>query len=204
MKIIELKNITKKYRKKVVFKDFSYQFNSGKVYLLIGDNGSGKTTLIKVILGLARITEGVISMAPIEYTFIPERLELPEMLRVQDFLVNIALIKKKGKNYYKIQELLTDWELDGGKRIGELSKGMRQKILVIQMILSEAELFFLDEPLNGLDYNSKKKVIEIIQELKVQGKTFIISSHYPDIYPYDYLLSFTDGRVYESFNKMSL
>ena len=70
MKIIELKNVSKKYGRKTVFSSFSYIFEQGKTYLFVGDNGSGKTTLIKGILGLIRFSSGSMKLAPVKYAFL--------------------------------------------------------------------------------------------------------------------------------------
>ncbi|MCK9537029.1 MAG: ABC transporter ATP-binding protein [Bacilli bacterium] len=200
MKIIELKNVTKKYRRKTVFSSFSYLFEQGKTYLFVGDNGSGKTTLIKGLLKLIRFSGGSMKMAPVKYTFLPERIDLPETITVENFLINIGLIKGVTNIKDKTVSLLKEWDLEGNKKIKELSKGMRQKILIIQLLLDDADLYFFDEPLSGLDSFSRNRFLSLIRELKKSGKTLIISSHYPDHYSYDKILHFANGEIHEGFN----
>ena len=202
MKIIELRNVGKKYYQKSVFSSLSYVFRTDKIYLVVGANGSGKTTLIKGMLGLIRFSEGEIIAKPLKYAYLPEKIALPAAVTVYDFLKNIGAIKEVKHTEQKIIYLLRKWQLSGIKKIKELSKGMRQKVLIIQMLLSDADVYFLDEPLSGLDLTSRKNFLQLIEQLKQKGKTLIISSHYPNRFPYDKVLALVNGDMYEGFDKM--
>ena len=122
------------------------------------------------------------------------------MVTVEDFLINIGLIKGVINPGDKIAFLLKEWDLEGQKKIKELSKGMRQKILIIQLLLNDADLYFFDEPLSGLDSISRDRFLSLIGQFKKSGKTLIISSHYPHCYPSDKILHFVNGEIYEGFN----
>jgi ABC-2 type transport system ATP-binding protein len=193
MKIIELVEVAKKYRRKTIFSSLSAVFERGKVYLLVGENGSGKTTLLKGILGLIRFSAGHINCSPIRHAFLPERISLPEMVTVYDFLVNIGRIKKAENVTTRVDELLKEWNLPGKKRIRELSKGMKQKLLIIQTLLTDADLYAFDEPVSGLDVDSQARFLKLVQKLKDDGKTLIISTHHPGLYPADAVISLPDG-----------
>lgn len=171
--------------------------------MLFGENGSGKTTLIKGLLDLIKFSAGYAEKKPVKFTFLPERIHLPEGVGVTKFLENITAIKRIPNASGKIKRYLRDWNLDGEKSISELSKGMRQKMLIIQMLLDDADVYVLDEPLSGLDFKSREYFINLITSLGKTGKTILISTHYPDYYEYDKILHFINGEIHESFNEMS-
>ena len=164
-------------------RDSSLGFESGKIYLLVGENGSGKTTLIKGVIGLLRFSAGRFYRSPARYAFLPEKIALPETVTVYAFLANIGKIKKTAAAGEKIMSLLEEWNVDGTKKIKELSKGMRQKVLIIQTLLSDVDLYLFDEPMSGLDAESRSRFLSLVRRLREAGKTLIISTHYPDLYP---------------------
>jgi ABC-2 type transport system ATP-binding protein len=202
MKIIELRGVAKKYRRKTVFSNLSLGFESGKIYLLVGENGSGKTTLIKGVIGLLRFSAGRFYRSPARYAFLPEKIALPETVTVYAFLVNIGKIKKTADAGKKIMSLLEEWNVDGTKKIKELSKGMRQKVLIIQTLLSDVDLYLFDEPMSGLDAESRSRFLSLVRRLREAGKTLIISTHYPDLYPGDEIILLA-GEEDDVFNQMS-
>lgn len=132
---------------------------------MVGENGSGKTTLIKGVIGLLRFSAGRFYRSPARYAFLPEKIALPETVTVYAFLANIGKIKKTAAAG-KIMSLLEEWNVDGTKKIKELSKGMRQKVLIIQTLLSDVDLYLFDEPMSGLDAESRSRFLSLVRRLR--------------------------------------
>lgn len=206
MKIIELLQVTKSYGKHKVLAKVSYVFWSGKCYLLVGENGSGKSTLLKGLLGLINLDSGAIKIPKTVIGYVPERMIFPEFLSVDQCLSELARIrglegKKANEN---IAALLKEWDLSdhGNRKMGELSKGMHQKVLIIQALLAAPELYFFDEPMSGLDEKSQRQLIDQMETLKRQKKTLIVTTHYPKQYEHvaDIALMMEDGRLNEKFD----
>lgn len=209
MKIIELNNITKNYQRNKVLCNLSYSFKKGYYYILVGENGCGKSTLIKSILGLVKLNSGKIILNTNKISYIPEKISFPEFITVYDFLVNIGLIRGMTQNILeeRILKLLCEWKIEAAKnkQMSYLSKGMHQKVLIIQALLRDSELYLFDEPLNGLDSYMKAKFLETISQLKQQKKTVLVITHYPEYYQSnsDIILNLENGKVCEKLSQVS-
>jgi ABC-type multidrug transport system ATPase subunit len=203
MKIIELLQVKKSYGKQKVLDRVSYVFGSGKCYLLVGENGSGKSTLLKGMLGLINFDSGTVKIPKTAIGYVPERMVFPEFISIDQCLAELARIrglteKKANEN---IGALLKEWDLSdhGNRKMGELSKGMHQKVLIIQALLTGPELFFFDEPMSGLDEKSQRQLIGQMEILKQHKKTLIVTTHYPKQYESvaDVALKMEDGKLNE-------
>lgn len=203
MKIIELLQVTKSFGKHTVLNQVSYVFQPGKCYLLVGENGSGKSTLLKGILGLINFDSGTVKIPKTAIGYVPERMVFPEFLSIDQCLSELARIrgltnKKANEN---IAVLLKEWDLSDSRdrRMGELSKGMHQKVLIIQALLTSPEFYFFDEPMSGLDEKSQRQLIDQMEILKRHKKTLIVTTHYPKQYEpvADLSLKIEDGKLNE-------
>ncbi len=203
MKIIELINVSKSY-KSPVLTDLNYIFLGSKTYLIVGENGSGKTTLIKLILGLINPTTGRLNKTTNNISYIPDYLHFPEYLKINMFLYNLGLIYNLDQSILKekINYFLDAWSLDGNYKIKELSKGMKQKVLIIQALLKDGDIFIFDEPLNGLDVDIQGLFFLELKKLRNKKKTIILITHNVNEYNglYDYKLRIINGRLNEEFN----
>ncbi|HHX00410.1 MAG TPA: ABC transporter ATP-binding protein [Acholeplasmataceae bacterium] len=201
MKIINLINLSKSYRNPVI-NNISYSFIKGKTYLLVGENGSGKTTLIKLIMGFISPTSGKIEKLTKSISYVPDNLSFPDFLNVNEFLINLGNIYGLNNISDEITDLANDWELDCSLKLSELSKGMRQKVLIIQAFLKAGDVYIFDEPLNGLDKKMQELLSKKIKVLKNEGKTIIIISHQINIFSslIDVILEIKDGKLYERVN----
>ena len=186
MKIINIMNLKKKFGKNVVFNEVDFVIESGKTYLLIGENGSGKSTLFKCILGLSSINGGEIKKENIKIGYVPEKMIMPSEMTIYDFLLCLGELKgvEKERLDKKIDYELSKWGLTEkqNNKIKTLSKGMVQKVLIIQAFLDEPDFFIFDEVLNGLDRYMQKLLLETIENYKVNGKSILIATHYPKEY----------------------
>lgn len=175
MTLIELVNIVKRYKDKIVLKDINFKFRQSKTYLLIGENGSGKTTLIKMIIGTVLKSSGVIKKTYNSFGYLPDKCSFPNHLSVGKFLNLFHDLDE-----FETIKILQKWDLaeQKNKKIIKLSKGMFQKLMIINMLLEDRKIYILDEPLNGLDENSKKKLLIELNELSNNNKTVIIATHF--------------------------
>lgn len=162
----------------------------GGVFGLLGPNGAGKTTTIQILIGNVRPTSGEAFVlghkagavqAKRKLGFLPEKFQFHDFLTAEEFLkMHGQLAKMNPKQLRKrIDEVL---ELVGlaerrNSRIREFSKGMQQRIGLAQAIIHDPDLVILDEPTSALDPLGRRRVREVVQYLKSQGKTVILNSH---------------------------
>ncbi|MBD3949370.1 ATP-binding cassette domain-containing protein [Tuanshanicoccus lijuaniae] len=186
---IELKSITKAFKNQVLFTDFNYLFEGGKIYGLVGHNGSGKTILMKIMCGLERPNSGEVwynqtQLIGKDISFLPR---LGTILETPGFLDNntgfenlkqLALIDNKIDDQV-IKQTMAHFGLDplSKKKVKAYSLGMRQKLALSQAIMENPDILILDEPMNGLDKASVQIVRELLVTLKSQGKLIILASH---------------------------
>ena len=156
---IELNNVSKKYRNKIVFNNLNLTMDNNKVNFLVSPNGVGKSTLIKMMLGLI-VYKGTISTNCKSYAYCPEKVILPNFIKVIDFISLFDLNKEEALI------LLKKFNVDSELKISNLSKGMHQKIILVQCLISNVDAYFFDEPLNGLDEESEKIFIEEIKNVE--------------------------------------
>lgn len=180
MEIIEFKNVTKKYKEKLVIDNVSFKMLPGFCYLVIGANGSGKSTLIKLLTKVNIPNKGIIT-TPNIIGYVPEKVNLPDATTIKSFLYNLCLVRgyDKKEAIQKIDYELKKWNVKENinTKMSKLSKGTFQKIIIIQAYLTKSKVYVFDEPLNGLDVKSRKKFFELIDMVK-KDNIVIISTHY--------------------------
>ena len=178
-------NLTKKYKNKTIIQNASFILTSEKYNFFIGENGTGKSTMIKCILGEVKY-EGLIDKNNLNIAYAPEQLILPEYITVYNFLKLLGLTKNHQKQNidYDINYYLKCFDIleYRNRLIHQLSKGTKQKILLIQTFMSEADIYLFDEPLGGLDEESRKHFLNELRRLKRKNKLIIICTHYLEEY----------------------
>lgn len=182
--MIEIHNVSKYFYSLKALDNVSLRVGKGEVVGLLGPNGAGKTTLFKLVAGLLHPDGGKIRPVNGRWPAIgykPDRLLFPDHLRVTEYLALIAGLASLPAEAQEqaIFDALVQVDLvnQANKRIGNCSKGMRQRLGFAQALLGDPPLLLLDEPSNGLDPNGQADMQALIQKLHAAGKTILLSSH---------------------------
>lgn len=186
--VIQIEHAVKEFKETTALRDVSVNFESGKIYGLVGRNGSGKTVLLKCICGFIPLTSGTIR---VDGKVIGSEIEVPEdigiIIEEPGFLPNYSGIQNlkflaalKGKvDTEKLENILTLVGLDARskKKVGKYSMGMRQRLGIAQAIMEEPHILVLDELMNGLDEKGVNEIRGLLLNLKNKDRTIIITSH---------------------------
>lgn len=184
-------NLKKTIKGEKILDDLSFEIDEGKIYALIGQNGSGKTTTIKCILNFSKSNSGTITFngkkiktlinERFKIGYSPEVLLFPKSITLYAYLYDIGILKGVSLKCLKdrILELTELFYLSEylNKNILNFSKGMKRKIAFIQSLLDEPKFLILDEPTDGLDPVSRRKVLDYIKDLSSNGTSILITSH---------------------------
>jgi len=186
MNIIETKNLTKFYGKIRGIEDLTLTVKKGEIFGFLGPNGAGKTTTIRTLLGLLKPTSGeaFILNKNIENNiveiranvgYIPGELALYEHLTGKQFLDYFSSLRDT--NLSLLEGLLETFELPLNRKIKGYSRGMKQKMGIIQAFMDDPPLVIMDEPTSGLDPLLQQKFYEFLHSEKKKGRTMFFSSH---------------------------
>lgn len=184
MKIImELQGISKHYREKIVLENMSFSIYDNQVVALVGKNGSGKSTLLKIIGGLVKPDSGLIHKhtQPLKIGYVPEVTPSHILFTPEEYLTHMGNIRgmAKGQIQQRIDSLIETFNLQDARkiRIEHFSKGMKQKVAIMQAMLEETDLLILDEPLSGLDPKAQSDLESILLILKEKGLSIVLTCH---------------------------
>lgn len=185
--MITIKNISKDYGSAKVVDKVNIKIDKGQIFGFLGPNGAGKTTLMKMIVGITNPDKGeiLINIKNIKEPknreiigYMPEDPYFYEHLTALELLIFLKdLFKNKTQEKPETILGLVGLGKAKNKKIGEFSKGMKQRLGLAQAIINDPEYLFLDEPLDGLDPIGRKEFKEIILSLKKRGKTVFFNSH---------------------------
>jgi ABC-2 type transport system ATP-binding protein len=173
----------------------SFTVPRGEVYALLGHNGAGKTTTIGCLLDLVRADRGEVTLLGRDHRDRASRARvgyLPERPYFFDYLTGRELLEfyadlldvPRREQRDRIDGVLRRMDMlaDAGRRLNKYSKGMLQRLGLAQALLGDPELLILDEPMSGLDPLGRREVRSLLQDLKRQGTTIVLSSHIvPDV-----------------------
>jgi ABC-2 type transport system ATP-binding protein len=189
MAILDVRNITKKFGAFTAVNRVSFTVEPGRIFGILGPNGAGKTTSIRMMNYITIPDEGSITVKGIPVGrdtqpligYMPEERGLYKKMKVGEHLIYLAQLKgmniddaKKSLRYWLERFEAIDWIK---KEVGELSKGMQQKIQFIATIVHDPDIYIFDEPFSGLDPINSELLKQVILELKSNGKTIIFSTH---------------------------
>ena len=195
---IHIQHVNKFIGKQHVLKDISLSINDGEVIGLLGPNGAGTSTLMKIMVGVWDATSGEVQV-PKSVGFLPEQNPLYEDMYVREYLRFFVKLRTNSQlpiSYsQQVEDLIERVGLtaEANKRVGQLSKGYKQRVGLAQAMIGDPELLILDEPTTGLDPNQLEDIRALIRNIakpisnsdivasNIQypnnGRTVILSTH---------------------------
>ena len=183
---IQIQHLNKFIGKQHVLRDICLTINDGEVVGLLGPNGAGKSTLMKIMVGVWDATDGALQV-PETIGFLPEQNPLYEDMYVREYLRFFVELRNQSSVplhatpytlHQQVEDLISRVGLqrEANKKIGQLSKGYRQRVGLAQAMIANPELLILDEPTTGLDPNQLEDIRALIREMGEQ-RTIILSTH---------------------------
>ncbi len=187
MNAIEIKNLTVAYGENIALEDLNLDIEVGSLMALVGPNGAGKSTLIKTILKFLKQITGEIKINAKTLAYVPQRNSVDWDFPTTLFDVvemgcygRVGLFKRVSKE--EKQKVLKAIEQVGmlefkDRQISELSGGQQQRAFIARALVQEADIYLMDEPFQGVDSTTEKSIVEILKQLKAEGKTIIVVHH---------------------------
>lgn len=189
MNPIEVSNISKSFGATQAVADVSFAVERGEIFGLLGPNGAGKTTTIRIILDIFKSENGTVSIldGPMNEAkkdrigYMPEERGLYQDIALENCLLYLSSLKgmSKAEARASLDGYLERFDLavHKKKKVKELSKGMQQKAQIINTIIHNPELIIIDEPFTALDPINTQLVKDLMNELREQGSTIVMSTH---------------------------
>lgn len=182
--ILECRNLVKSYGNKLALEGIDLSMKRGRIVGLLGPNGSGKSTLIKLANGLLTPTSGELlingNKPGIEtkkiVSYLPERTYLADWMRVSD-IINFFKDFYEDFNVEKAYDMLSKLNINANDKLKTMSKGTKEKVQLILVMSREAELYFLDEPIAGVDPAARDYILNTIISNYNENATVVISTH---------------------------
>ena len=192
--VVNVNDMTVVYHKKPVLWDIDLQIPSGILMAIVGPNGAGKSTLIKAMLGLVKPVTGKVTFWGESYEsqrkrigYVPQRgsVDWDFPTDVLDVVTmgtygQLGWIKRPGE---KERELAiqaiekVDMLPFANRQISQLSGGQQQRVFLARALVQDADIYFMDEPFQGVDAKTEKAIIKLLEELKNRGKTVVVVHH---------------------------
>lgn len=195
--ILELQDLSLRYGEQIALDDLSIQLETGEQVAVVGPNGAGKSTLLKLVAGVLKPTSGQIQIyghRPSRHVcvaYVPQRSEIDWRFPVTVFDVammgrvgQLGLLRRPRKaDRDLVRQSLTTVGVAhlADRQIGELSGGQQQRVFIARALAQQAELMLLDEPLTGLDVNAQQEIWDILDVLREQNVTSLVTIHNLDL-----------------------
>lgn len=180
--MITAKNVGLQLEGNVILEDVSFSIVKGEYIGLIGPNGAGKSSLIKLILGFHKASSGILDIAPqTKIGYVPQNYALSSVVPIS---VEEVLTMSGIKDRYQLSQQLENVGLESGflsNNFHRLSGGQQQRVIIARSLCSTPNLLVFDEPLNGVDYETKLSIYELLFQLnKTSNLTILFVSHEVD------------------------
>ena len=184
MSILQCRNLSKKYGATEALRGIDLELEAGRIVGLLGPNGSGKTTFIKLANGLLKPSEGEILIdgnspgreTKAEVAYLPDRDFLPDYMSVSQ-LIKYYSDFFSDMNTAKAEEMLRSLDLDKDMKLKKMSKGTREKVQLILTMSRDAKVYFLDEPIAGVDPAARDYILRTIITNYNPDALVVISTH---------------------------
>jgi ABC-2 type transport system ATP-binding protein len=186
--ILQVENLVKHYGSVQAVRGVSFDVKEGEVFGLLGPNGAGKTSTVEILEGLRAPDSGRISVCGLDPQKSPSQLKheigaalqstsLPDKLRVMEAL---KLFSSFYKRHRDPEELLKRFGLEEKRNAfyGQLSGGQKQRLALAMALVNDPQVLFFDEPTSGLDPQVRREIYDIVEELKREKKTIVMTTHY--------------------------
>ncbi|NJE00143.1 ABC transporter ATP-binding protein [Thermococcus sp. LS1] len=187
MPVIEVENVRKYYGEVRGVENLSFSVEEGEIYGFLGPNGAGKTTTVKILVKIIKDYEGEVRVFGKDlrewskdyYQKIGVSFEFPAIYSKLTALENLEFFASFYKKHLDPMDVLKMVGLgkEADQLVGNLSKGMKKKLDLARAFLPDPEILFLDEPLEGLDPGSARKIKDMLLEMKENGKTIFLTTH---------------------------
>lgn len=225
---IEVTDLTVAYQEKPVLWDVDLSVPPGILMAVVGPNGAGKTTLIKSILGLLKPAAGQVLIYGKAYSeqrhlvgYVPQRgsVDWDFPTSVLDVVMmgryrNLGWIRRPGRQEHAAAVEALDkvgMRPFAERQISQLSGGQQQRVFLARALVQDAQIYFMDEPFQGVDATTERAIVTLLQELRQAGKTVIVVHHdlqtVPEYFDWVTLLNvrrIASGPVSEVFNEQNL
>jgi manganese/zinc/iron transport system ATP- binding protein len=225
---VQVMDLTVAYRDKPVLWDVDLEVPPGNLMAVVGPNGAGKTTLIKTILGLIKPAAGQVLVYGKPYVeqrhlvgYVPQRgsVDWDFPTNVLDVVMmgrysHLGWIKRPGKNerdlaFQALEKV--DMTPYAGRQVSQLSGGQQQRVFLARALVQDAQIYFMDEPFQGVDATTERAIVALLQELRRKGKTVIVVHHdlqtvmeYFDLVTLLNIRNIASGPVEHVFNENNL
>lgn len=191
---IEVHNLSVTYNRIPVLWDIDFELPKGQIIGIVGPNGSGKSTLLKAIMGLVSLSSGYSKIFDKELDLVRERVAyVPQRESVDwNFPATVEDVVrmgryKKGKLFNRLTSIDKQLASDAilkvkltpykDRQISQLSGGQQQRVFLARALTQGADLYIMDEPFVGVDMATEKTILELLKEMKNEGKTIVIVHH---------------------------
>jgi manganese/zinc/iron transport system ATP- binding protein len=225
---IEVFDLTVAYRDKPVLWDIDLEVPAGLLMAIVGPNGAGKTTLIKAILGLIRPAAGQVLIHGKPYReqrrlvgYVPQRgsVDWDFPTDVKDVVMmgrygSVGWLRRPSRAH-EVQAMQAIEKVGmsefADRQINQLSGGQQQRVFLARALAQDAQLYFMDEPFQGVDATTERAIVSLLQELRRAGKTVVVVHHdlqtVPEYFDWVTLLNvrrIASGPVKQVFNEQNL
>lgn len=185
---VQVENLHKAYGALTAVSSLTFHVSEGEVYSLLGPNGAGKTTTVEIIEGIRKADSGKVSVLGANPWKSPDWIRKSAGIMPQDFRFIERITPSEAIKYYsslfgvrdRSRELIDLVELGEveNNQFQNLSGGEKQKVGICLALINDPKLIFLDEPTTGLDPRARRKIWKLISNLKSEGRTVILTTHY--------------------------
>jgi zinc transport system ATP-binding protein len=177
--LVELIGICKYFGKNLILDNISFSLNKGEIITLVGQNGAGKTTIAKILLGLEKYNSGSLYIkSGLKIGYVPQVLGMNYTVPMTAGYLFKLLINSFDYDKAILASYFPEFESLQGRDISCLSGGQLQKLFLISIILTKADLIILDEPIQSLDINSQQEFYSLVRRIKADfNVTIFMISH---------------------------
>lgn len=184
--VVSVNKLHHSYGDKAVLKGLDFSLQEGRVYGFLGANGAGKTTLINLLLGRLKASQGSIEVLGNKAGSAAAKAKVGAMLQIGSLPANLTVLEQLNlfASYYQSPMpvskalRLSDLNAHENTPFSKLSGGLKQRLLFAIAIIGDPQLVFLDEPSLAMDVNARQQMWQTIRQLKAQGKTVVLTTHY--------------------------